>query len=239
MDLVTAAEKYNGIKAPNNLDVDAHLKPGGHLPGSWVLGTGAIYEAPNKKFKDEVRSDGLFFQVPQKYRGLKDAVLVFQSGFRINKETGLYTGEVTHVVEEFPVSDGWYAVHKETGIPQGKKIPYDDENARYSYRRNDDSYIGAVARGYDDFDSGLGVEFIIRDWRDVVLGFKSDDFGLRVALFSQAEPEQTAVQVQSWTAALRREAEVVEPVLSKLAPSTSPEDFENLKRLVRRAKEQE
>jgi hypothetical protein len=174
MSLVTALRRCEGIKTPRNLEVDAHLKEGGRLYGSWVLGTGVVHEKPGEKFRNEVKIDDFTFEVPQRFRGLKDSALVFQSGFKIDQRTGLYTGEVTNVVEQFPAPDGWYKVHPETGIPQGKEVSSDDQEARYLYRRNTGGYVGAVVRG----DVGCG------GWRDLyVCGWPGDD-GFRVALYS-------------------------------------------------------
>lgn len=227
MNLLTAIETYCSVKTPNNLDVDAHLKNGGRLYGSWVLGTGAIYEAPGQKFKKKVKYDGLVFQVPEKYQGLKDAVLVLQSGFNIDGKSGLYTGEVTHVVEEYPTSDGWYAVHKETGIPQGKEISSDNKDARYSYRRNEGNYIGAVVRSNDDFDVDGG---------SVGLCYGPYDNGLRVALFSQAEPEQSSLNLsvkgytlEQFNLLLR----TADNSVKELTQTTKETTIEPLKKLIR------
>lgn len=177
IDLITAAGIYKGAKMPNNLDVSAYLKGGSRLPVSWILGTGTIYEDPGKEFGGEVRSGGLAFQVPKKYRGLKDTALLFQSGFCIDRRTGLYTGKVTHVVEEFPASNGWYCVDDQIGIPQGRETLDDNAGSVYLHRRNCSNYIGAVARG-TDFPAAGG--------RGMYMYARHYDDGLRVAIFGKA-----------------------------------------------------
>lgn len=230
MDLVTAIRTYSGIKIPNNLDADAYLRTGAQLSGSWILGTGIIYEAPGEKFKREVRSDGLVFQVPSKYLGKKDVALVFQSGFKIDTKTSLYTGEVTYAIENFPSFNGLYAVHKPTGIPQGKKLNEvlsDDENARRLHRREDSGYIGAVVRGSNS-------EF--RRSKTVYMDYYPVEGALYVALFEPLElDDQPAAKPPEWLVSLHRDAAEAQSALSGIEPNTSPELIKPILKLIRNA----
>jgi hypothetical protein len=162
-DLTKATIIYMGQEMPSNLDADMYLQDHNILKPSWILGTGVVYEKPRYKLKDRITSDGLIFMVPQKYQGLSDVLLVFQKGFKIDKGTGLFTGEVTQVLENFPTSEGWYATDPETGLPQGRNLPVNDPHARRLWRRMDitssGSYIGAVARGSEfSFEEGRGID---------------------------------------------------------------------------------
>jgi len=179
-NLITATKRFNRLREPTNAEVDMHLKNGGLLEDSWIIGTGVVCERPGERLRKEVEVDGLRFEVPHKYRGLADTLLIFQSGFRINKK-GLYTGEVTDVIDEFPALDGWYKADAKTGIPQGKTISDDDPEARYLFRRYG-KYIGAVTRGSDDYSD------VFWDGRIVEIFYKPSCDDFRVALFSRRKP---------------------------------------------------
>lgn len=174
-NLITATIAYRGKETPKAPHVDAHLQTGNALMDSWIL-VGTVYERSGEGFKDRVCSDGLVFMVPQKFHGLKDTLLVFQNGFEIDLKTRLFSGEVTHVVEDFPPSSGWYATHAETGMPQGKLIPSTDSRARYSYRRDsvNGKYIGAPVRGCG----------FIHYPQSIILGYGPSG-NLRVAQFAE------------------------------------------------------
>ena len=88
----------------------------------------------------------------------------------------ILTGKIVKI-KDFPASDGWYGVDKDTVIPQGEKISSSREDARYLWRRNE-QYIGPVARYYDFY--GFYYLFYIYDWR-LVFAYYSLHHALGVA----------------------------------------------------------
>jgi hypothetical protein len=227
MGLLAAAETYGGKSAPTNLDADAHLQAGNRMPASWMLGTRIAYEAPGTGFGEEVRFCQLVFKVPEKYRGLKDTALIMQGpDFRVEKGTGIFKGEVTEVVEDFPSAAGWYNTDPATGMPQGKTVSSSESAARRLWRVNG-AYVGAVVRGFD---------WYVEDRRDVYAVCRPGcAFG--VAQFEQAEHEPVLAQAPKPLSDLLRNAEDADAALEELSKTVPPERLAPLRRLVRAVRE--
>ncbi len=213
VNLATAAEIARNSKMPNNLDADAHLQAGNALKPSWILGTGVVYERPAEKFKDRVTSDGLTFMVPQKYQGLRDTLLVFQRGFEINRKTGLFTGEVTHVLENFPANNGWYATDSETGLPCGRILPVNDTHARHLWRKEgvNGTYIGDTTRGSDfSYENGRGIDLSVRHGQSLLMA----QFDPILVGSAHPSPEaETTITVKGYT------TEQIRPLLRRAVDS--------------------
>jgi hypothetical protein len=146
-------------------------------------GTFAAYEAPDKKmdkaiiYKDKKTGVEYVFAVPAHFVGAKNIALVALHTFdfagrpnivyetiaksavivRIKEEHGL------HVVENFPVENGFYMTDPVFGIPVEKitgNLPPAIPEARYLLRSNG-CYLGLVARGYDDPVEHMDTKFTI------------------------------------------------------------------------------
>ena len=189
MNMFTAVETYRGRSTPTNLDVDAHLRVETRMPYFWIIGTGIVYTAPKKEFGSYVRFDGLVFEVPSEYHHLKDTALILQGhDLEINRSTGIFRGEVTHVVENLPSYRDmglYYGTDLATAIPQTKGAsPHSSSNSLF---RINGSYVGIVVRG-----SGA-----LHDHRSVVFACYRPSSIFRVAEFRQDDQELTIVPAPS------------------------------------------
>ncbi len=176
--------RFSGKGKVTNKIVDQLLMSGEKIPGVWL--EPVAYGMPGQPLGKEITFRGWRYEVPKSHRELVDAVLVFQEGVKLTK-TNRFRGEVTHVVKNYPrTSETWHYVDQELGIPQGAAVPSNDEKARRTWRRTENDhdegqYLGALARGYDDWNG--------YDWRYVDADYVPD-YGLRVAGLAQAEPRR-------------------------------------------------
>ena len=136
-------------------------------------GTLIIYEAPNQPFGEFVVFEQTKFAVPAKFRGLKNCALAVEYPDFDLKSTGelIVPDEKTiHLITQFPIKDGWYLTHAETGIPCGRQEAT-NENARFLDRLNE-PYLGLLVRygvvvrrqyvnaGYCGASSRIGVALV-------------------------------------------------------------------------------
>ena len=151
----------------------------------WVwTGTIAIYEVPDRKFKDKVVfewRDGvnysISFSVPEQFRSLRNcALLIDYPDFELinlgNNNYELKADEI-HLIQHFPRANDYYNYDERFRIPVGEAVAYREDNTIRHLWRVGDSYIGSVVR--DDF-----VGFI--NWRDFVADVGWSDVS-GVALF--------------------------------------------------------
>ncbi len=122
-------------------------------------GTLVIYEAPDKKFGEQVVFSwkdihtkvnySISFLVPEQFQGKTNCALVIEHpDFEIktvgeNEYEIKSLGEI-RLLESFPKENGWYNTDPETKIPIGEPVK-ESEDARHFWRL-DSAYIGSVAR---------------------------------------------------------------------------------------------
>jgi hypothetical protein len=156
------------------LDVDAVIQSGKRF-GMVRTGTFLVYEAPEQPFGEQVRFGGIKFNVPKEFQGKVNCAFVLLCPDVQIDETGLLTGKIVKVIENYPTANGWFNFDKETGIPTGKDVvSSSDPEARYNIRAPN-AYIGAVTRGFVD------------DGRLIYTGYSVDG---RLGVAELAEPEQ-------------------------------------------------
>lgn len=112
---------------------------------AWT-GTGITFRAPGKEFGAQVMSEGITFNVPSKYQGMRDSALVLQHPDISIDESLTFGGKVLQVIPKFPRKDGWYLTYEKTGIPQGDEVSSNNPAARYFVRTGSD-FVGLLARG--------------------------------------------------------------------------------------------
>jgi len=151
-------------------------------------GTLVIYEKPDKPFGDQIvfrrKEDNkikysVTFEIPEQFRGKVNCALALDYlDFELMSlgnniyEIKLANEANIHLIQAFPKKDGWYIPHPETMIPLGEQVA-ESREARRLWRLAT-SYIGPVARGYNNFyDNGR---------QDVDLDF-APSVGFGVALF--------------------------------------------------------
>ena len=143
-------------------------------------GTMTAYEEVEKPFGEVVEyTDGktglkYLFEVPQKYRGKTNCILVAEHpdySLEIKGNERIIRTAKVELIEKFPADNNkWYLTDPKHGIPFGDSIDSSNNDARYLSRIN--KMVGLSARGYDDIgDYG----------RDVVLDVQpSTAFGVAV-----------------------------------------------------------
>lgn len=166
----------------NNLWADKDLNQDGgysQRSGTYPIWTGTMvaYEKPGVAFKDKIvctdseTSIAYVFEVPFQFKGKTNCILCIDHGFlddgkQIFEHVKLTTPQgdppgvlikvadlsLVKCIENYNKADGWYVPEKEFGIPVGSKSKDSVPDARYSWRINDGSYVGLVARGYDVVD---------------------------------------------------------------------------------------
>ena len=179
-EAVKAANDQKLIIASNLLaDDDLNNKDGyNQRSGTYPIWTGTMvaYEKSGVALKDKITytdsetSITYVFEVPSKFKGKKDCILCIDHGFledgtpifehvKLTIPQGDPPGILIKVadqslikcIENYNKADGWYMPEKDFGIPVGSKSKDSVADARYSYRINNGSYAGLVARGdYDD-----------------------------------------------------------------------------------------
>ena len=117
-------------------------------------GTMAAYDEPNKalgkviQYLDVISGLRYVFKVPQRYRGMKDVVLLADHpGFTLEPKGRMVFVNASRVgvVEEFPAqSERWYLTDKTHGIPQGEVVSNADPKSRHLWRMA--THIGLIVR---------------------------------------------------------------------------------------------
>ncbi|MCK4319050.1 hypothetical protein KAW38_00580 [Candidatus Micrarchaeota archaeon] len=126
-------------------------------------GTMTGYEEKNKKLgKEIVYTDS---KTKQRYifptgdaKGSKNVILVVEHPDYELKKDGKdlrVCASSFDILENFPVSDGWYKTDEKHGIPLGKKVNRGNEDARSLWRIKG-ARVGPVARDGFDFWQGDG-----------------------------------------------------------------------------------
>ncbi len=136
-------------------------------------GTLVIYEAPDKKFGEQVVSSwkkhnvdySISFEVPEQFRGKTNCALVVEHpdfeliDFGNNKYELRAADSNIHLVQDFAKKSGLYST--DHGIPVGLDVGF-SKDASY-LGRTADSYIGLIRRGvYVDL-YGMGVYVLLND----------------------------------------------------------------------------
>lgn len=148
-DLFSATKLFKRETPASNHDLNAYLRRANNVPASWI-GLGIVYEAPDKRFGDYVRVLSLAFKTPVKFKGMANAALIFEHpNFELDSATGLFTGKVSHVIEDFPRQSNWYKPDHYSGIPQGSSVSGEEYGVYCLLRKPEEEgvYIGAVVRG--------------------------------------------------------------------------------------------
>jgi hypothetical protein len=153
------------FRLPNNLEADRVLNDNnGYVftkPEIFWLGTGLIYEAPEKEFKSNVEyvfGQGkwrFIAEIPKRFQGKKDTALVIEQPFwEIDWNSNVYSfkSNPKHMtaVEAFPVESMWALTDPNTGIPSGAKMTRENMNARYLLRNEGLPWVGSLVRGTSD-----------------------------------------------------------------------------------------
>ena len=118
-------------------------------------GTMTAYEEPGKKFGktveyvDEKTNIRYVFEVPDKYVGEKDSILVSEHPdykLEMDGNNRIIRAAVVDLIERFPTeSHKWYLADSKHGIPVEDPIDSSDSNARYLYRI--EKRVGVSVRG--------------------------------------------------------------------------------------------
>ena len=117
-----------------------------------------VYENAGTPFGEYVKDQqsGWVFDVPKKYQGKKDIVLVLQQkDYKLKKEKyGIIHLTATKVESlSFPTENGWYLPDPKFGIPTGDKVNEDNPNVQFLWRVTDGDPIRPLARDGDwDWD---------------------------------------------------------------------------------------
>jgi hypothetical protein len=129
-------------------------------------GTVVVYEGAGKRLRQTIEFQGITFNVPREFQGMKDVALTFdlQPG-SFTFENDVLAAKDVKVVPNFPTNDGWYGTDQ-NGLPSGKGVASTDPNARYLWRRNGEAYIGSVVRDSGSVDIRRFVSLL--DGADVV-----------------------------------------------------------------------
>lgn len=211
-----------GRKILDNKSADAELQSGEweKTRDSWPRWTSTIVvnEAPGVKFGKTVKYQGIVFEVPKEYQGLKDTALILDnSTIKMEEQNGekLITAKVSKS-QEYSAEEGWLIPDADTGIPTKVKDSSSDPNARYLWRTSG-ARVGPVARGFYYGYYGRRVVYV-----DYGL-----DVGLGVAFAEQDKQEQAGKLVPLELIAEARSS------LAKLEPTTKQELIEPIRKLVR------
>ena len=168
----------SGKRLMSNREADEILQDPALLekyrPLFWAwTGTLVIHEAAGVAFGENVKTDFFVFDVPKRFQGLKDKVLVVQHpNYQQKKEVLKYgiTFNLLVVLDEsklkaydYPQRNGWYLPDAQTGLPIGTESAESDPNARKLWRRDGKAWIGPVSR-YDDL-YGITRRFVDCYWR--------------------------------------------------------------------------
>ena len=188
---VKAANDQKLIIASNLwADEDLNVKDGYNKRNStcpiWT-GTLVAYEKPGIEFGDMLTYTdsetkiSYTFQVPKQYQGKTNCILAIDHGFLADGtpvfehvQSGgnilikVADESLIKLIKNYNQADGWYLPEKDFGIPLGRTVDSKDPNARYSYRLNDSTYVGLVARG--DYFGGRLRDVVAVDWPSVRLG---------------------------------------------------------------------
>ena len=136
--------------------------------------------APGKALGEKVECDGQVYLVKDPELQKRVNVAIVLSFSRLSMKDGIIEGDIVKVLD-VPEKDGWYNIDDETAIPQaGRGSKSSDNTARYWYRREGVSYIGAVVRG--DY-------WVVVGRRRYVYAYFRPDYACGVALASQAQAE--------------------------------------------------
>jgi hypothetical protein len=165
----------SGLKMASNRRVDSDLKSGKNT-GVFRTGTFVIYESLDRPFGEKIEYEGITYEVPQKYQGQRNKMLVFEheDGVQMDAKGTLVGDKVKDV--DCPSENGWYKLDPETGMPNGKEpSSEDDRDARYWYgRRSKYGGIFAAVRGSGDST------YLVYGWRTIDVVHRPD-YGFGVA----------------------------------------------------------
>jgi hypothetical protein len=128
--------------------------------------TAIAYEKPKQKIGDTVvfSAEGeprVILATTGNAKGKRDvAILVLDiTAEDVKREGNDYVIEVPQsrlvVVPDFPAENGWYRTYENTTVPYGEQVESSSE-ARYLYRRDDESYVGFLVRDDGYFDGYRG-----------------------------------------------------------------------------------
>jgi len=119
----------------------------------WVeIGTGTVLvcEAPGKEFGKTVEYQGIVFEVPKEYQGVKNVALVLDNSTikmeQLSDGKILLTAKVSKS-HEYPTENGWGIPDTDTGIPTEVTDDHPDPKDCYRYLlRSRGPYIGPIVR---------------------------------------------------------------------------------------------
>jgi hypothetical protein len=123
-----------------------------------LTSTIVVNEAPDKAFGETVEYDGVVFNVPEEFRGMKNTALVLDSStIALTKQNGkeLLSGKIFKS-QSYPTARGcWFLPDPDTGIPTAEWCFSSNPDAR-RLARLPEAHIGPVVRWIiiDEFDTG-------------------------------------------------------------------------------------
>ena len=136
--------------------------------GLWCWsGTMTAYERAGEPFAEVVEyiddNTGLkyLFEVPRKYRGKKDCILVCEHpdvSLETKGNQRIIRAARIDLIENFPAKDGWYLTDPKHGFPFGDSVGSSDPNARHLWRI--EKRVGFSRRDHD----------VIGNYRVIFLG---------------------------------------------------------------------
>ncbi len=170
MQNVTGYEALRTISTKNvasALFLDHRYQSGEIRKSLWAPPV-TIYMPAGRAFGSTVEFSNVVFNVPKEFQGQKNAAIALPSkSFKTMDVKGkivisIRNGKQVKVVDNFPSTDGWYLIDPKTGIPQGPEVSSANPAARYLWRRDNETYIGPVVRGYDYFTATGGTSMSTR-----------------------------------------------------------------------------
>jgi len=166
------------LGAVTNKECDQLIKEGKLPKDRWHwASTMAVYELPGVQFKKQARmklydkDETYIYDVPKKYQGKKDIVILANVGKNEVEPKGneIILKPKKVVVKPMPKKDGWY-MPDEYGFPSGKESSSDNQDARKLWRRTDMPFVGLLSRYCDRWD-GYGRQVVNASyWDDVRFG---------------------------------------------------------------------
>ena len=172
LEALTLAQREGKFIVPNDVHdrILTETKDEKYIRENYPVRTGTfiIYEAPDKKFGEQVIFEGITFNVPEQFIGKTNCALVVEHPDfdLIDLGDSKYEIRVSdkhiHQIERFSKEEGWHLT--EYGIPVGAEVASSKNDARYLYRINK-THIGSVVR--DDFDDRYRRYVVAdNDWSD-------------------------------------------------------------------------
>ena len=149
---IREAEKHK-LRLPANLEIDNRIVNTDEWKKEKEVypcrtGTFICYEKPDRAFNKTLEWEGYKVLIPKEFQGKAGIALVCNHpDFKL---TGNIFSSNKFQAIELPRQDGWYDTEPRFGIPIGEKKGYAD-NRRYLWQRDNEEYIGLLARRYCGF----------------------------------------------------------------------------------------